>query len=155
MQIYAWTAGLLLIASLPGCGGSASGEREASSPYAPGWSAVHADGGNTDYSPVEGAADVALAWERHFEGSVRIGPLPWTINLSVSEQWWTYDQPDVVVDPTTTRYQNDTILNLVLTVPFDERTTFSLSGGRFVRAATVPNYAFDNNSFMFGVSWRF
>lgn len=81
--------------------------------------------------------------------------LPWTINLSVSEQWWTYDQPDIVVDPTTTRYQNDTILNLVLTVPFDERTTFSLSGGRFVRAATVPNYAFDNNSFMFGVSWRF
>lgn len=81
--------------------------------------------------------------------------LPWTINLSVSEQWWAYDQPDVVVDPTTTRYQNDTILNLVLTVPFDERTTFSLSGGRFVRAASVPNYAFENNSFMFGVSWRF
>ena len=40
-------------------------------------------------------------------------------------------------------------------MPFDERTTFSLSGGRFVRAATLPNYAFDNNSFMFGVSWRF
>ena len=81
--------------------------------------------------------------------------LPWTINLSVSEQWWYYDQPDVVVDPGTMRYQNDTIMNLVLTVPFDDRTTFSLSGGRFVRAATVPNYAFDNNSFMFGVSWRF
>jgi len=81
--------------------------------------------------------------------------LPWTINLSVSEQWWTYDQPDPVVDPNTFRYQNDTILNIVLTVPFDDRTTFSLSGGRFVRAATVPNYEFTNNSFMFGVSWRF
>ena len=41
--------------------------------------------------------------------------LPWTVNLSASEQWWTYDQPDVVVDPNTMRYQNDTILNLVLT----------------------------------------
>jgi len=81
--------------------------------------------------------------------------LPWTINLSVSEQWWAYDQPDVVVDPNTMRYQNDTILNLVLTVPLDDRTTFSLSGGRFVRAATVPNYEFENNSFMFGVCWRF
>jgi hypothetical protein len=81
--------------------------------------------------------------------------LPWAINLSVSEQWWTYDQPDPVVDPNTMRYQNDTILNIVLTVPFDDRTTFSLSGGRFVRAATVPNYEFTNNSFMFGVSWRF
>jgi tetratricopeptide (TPR) repeat protein len=81
--------------------------------------------------------------------------LPWTINLSVSEQWWAYDQPDIVVDPNVMRYQNDTILNLVLTVPFDDRTTLSLSGGRFVRASTVPNYAFENNSFMFGVSWRF
>ena len=81
--------------------------------------------------------------------------LPWTINLSVSEQWWIYDQPDVVVDPNTMRYQNDTILSLVLTVPFDDRTTLSLSGGRFVRASTVPNYAFENNSFMFGVTWRF
>jgi hypothetical protein len=81
--------------------------------------------------------------------------LPWTINLSVSEQWWTYDQPDIAIDPGTMRYQNDTILNLVLTVPFDDRTTFSLQGGRFVRASTVPNYAFENNSFMFGVSWRF
>jgi outer membrane protein assembly factor BamB len=51
------------------------------SPYAPGWSAVHADAGNTDYSPVEGPSDVTLAWHRDFEGSVRIGPLEWTINL--------------------------------------------------------------------------
>jgi outer membrane protein assembly factor BamB len=51
------------------------------SAYAPGWSAVHADAANTDYSPVEGAADVTLAWQRDFEGSVHLGPLEWTINL--------------------------------------------------------------------------
>jgi outer membrane protein assembly factor BamB len=51
------------------------------SAYAPGWSAVHADSANTDYSPVEGAADVTLAWHRDLEGSVRIGGLEWTINL--------------------------------------------------------------------------
>lgn len=81
--------------------------------------------------------------------------LPWSMNLSATEQWWTYDQPDPVVDPGVMRYQSDTILNILLAVPFDERTTFSLSGGRFVRAASVPNYAFVNNSFMFGVNWRF
>ncbi len=48
---------------------------------APGWSAVHADGANTDYLAVDGAADVTLAWERRFPGSIQIGPLPWTINL--------------------------------------------------------------------------
>lgn len=51
------------------------------SAYAPGWSAVHADNANTDYSPVEGAAGVTLAWQRQFEGSISIGPLRWTINL--------------------------------------------------------------------------
>jgi outer membrane protein assembly factor BamB len=42
---------------------------------------VHADGANTDYSPVEGAADLTLAWHRDFTGSVHVGPLEWTINL--------------------------------------------------------------------------
>jgi len=81
--------------------------------------------------------------------------LPWTINFSATEQWWAYDQPDAVVDPGVLRFQNDTILSIVLAVPFDARTTFSLSAGRFVRGASVPNYEFENNSFMFGVNWRF
>jgi outer membrane protein assembly factor BamB len=50
-------------------------------PYAAGWSAVHADPGNTDYAPVDGAADLTLAWHRSFEGDIRIGALEWTINL--------------------------------------------------------------------------
>jgi outer membrane protein assembly factor BamB len=51
------------------------------SAYAESWSAVHADAANTDYSPVEVAADVGLVWEQRIEGTIRIGPLPWTINL--------------------------------------------------------------------------
>jgi outer membrane protein assembly factor BamB len=43
------------------------------SPYAPGWSAVHADSGNTDYAPVEGAADVTLAWQRDLGGGINLG----------------------------------------------------------------------------------
>ncbi|MFI4998448.1 MAG: tetratricopeptide repeat protein [Reyranellales bacterium] len=82
-------------------------------------------------------------------------PLFWSINVSYTEQWWVYDQPDPTVDPNTMRLQQDSILNVVFSVPFDDRTTFSLSGGRFVRTATVPNYEFVNNNFMFGISWRF
>lgn len=81
--------------------------------------------------------------------------LPWALSLSANVQWWTYDQPDPVVDPTVTRLQWDTILNITLSVPFDERTTMTISGGRFVRSASLPNYEFVNNSFLMGVSWRF
>lgn len=81
--------------------------------------------------------------------------LPWGINLSATQQWWTYDAADPIIDPGVIRQQSDTILNITLLVPFDERTTFSVSGGRFNRAANVPNYVFVDNSAMFGVSWRF
>ncbi|NDH64020.1 MAG: glycosyltransferase, partial [Alphaproteobacteria bacterium] len=42
-----------------------------------------------------------------------------------------------------------------VTVPFDDRTTMTISGGRFVRSANLSNYQFTNNSFLMGVSWRF
>lgn len=81
--------------------------------------------------------------------------LPWSINVTLNQQWWQYDAPDPIIDPGTLREQADTILNVVLSVPFDDRTTFSISGGRFNRASTLPNFAFANNNVMFGVSWRF
>ena len=91
---------------------------------------------------------------RFIDPALRTG-LPWTVSLTASNQWWHYDAPDSTVDPNAYRDQSDFIINLTLAIPFDERTTFSLSGGRFVRSATLPNYAFDNNNVMFGVSWRF
>jgi outer membrane protein assembly factor BamB len=42
--------------------------------YAPGWSAVHADSRNSDYSPVAGASDVELAWHQSFAGAINLGP---------------------------------------------------------------------------------
>jgi outer membrane protein assembly factor BamB len=56
----------------------------APSAYGPGWSTVHADGANSDYSSVAGPDDVTLAWDRDLEGSVQIGPLEWTINLGAT-----------------------------------------------------------------------
>jgi hypothetical protein len=91
---------------------------------------------------------------RFIDPALKTG-LPWTISLSASNQWWRYDAPDPTVNPNTYRDQSDFIMNLTLAIPFDERTTFSLSGGRFVRSATLPNYAFENNNVMFGISWRF
>ena len=81
--------------------------------------------------------------------------MSWSISLFANVQWWAYDQPDAVVDPTTTRQQIDTILNLTLSIPFDQRTMFTVSGGRFVRSSDLPNYAFTNNSALIGVTWRF
>lgn len=63
-------------------GGATTGPVEVVEPaYAPGWSAVHADAANTDFSPVAVGDDLELAWSIRIEGSIRIGPLPWTINL--------------------------------------------------------------------------
>jgi outer membrane protein assembly factor BamB len=42
--------------------------------YGPGWSSVHADGSNSDYSAVAGPDDVALAWEHAFAGRINLGP---------------------------------------------------------------------------------
>lgn len=81
--------------------------------------------------------------------------MPWSISLFANVQWWAYDQPDAVVDLTVTRQQIDTILNLTLSIPFDQRTMFTVSGGRFVRSSDLPNYAFTNNSALIGVTWRF
>ncbi|MGQ3301430.1 tetratricopeptide repeat protein [Reyranella sp.] len=81
--------------------------------------------------------------------------LPWSISLFGNMQWWYYDQPDAVVDPSVTRQQTDTVLNITLSVPFDQRTMFTVSGGRFVRSSDIPNYAFTNNSALIGVTWRF
>ncbi|MFA5937814.1 MAG: PQQ-binding-like beta-propeller repeat protein [Sinimarinibacterium sp.] len=70
-------------AVLLGCSGSDStppsdGGRVAQT-YGEGWSAVHADAGNSDYSPVRGARNLKLAWQRVFTGNVNLGPTsdPW------------------------------------------------------------------------------
>ena len=81
--------------------------------------------------------------------------LPWSVTISVTENWWSYDAPDPQVDPNTARQQIDTIASITFAIPFDDRTTFSITGGRFVRQATLANYAFENNSVMFGIGWRF
>lgn len=38
------------------------------------WYAAHADAANSDYRPVPGADDLALAWSRDFPGMINLGP---------------------------------------------------------------------------------
>lgn len=45
----------------------------AQSAYAPGWATAHADTANTDYSPIEGARDLTLAWTREFGAMINLG----------------------------------------------------------------------------------
>ena len=41
--------------------------------YAPGWSGIHADGRNSDYSPIAGADDLVPAWQQAFAGTINVG----------------------------------------------------------------------------------
>ena len=42
--------------------------------YGGGWSAVHADSRNSDYSQVKGGSKVSLLWQRKFAGTINLGP---------------------------------------------------------------------------------
>lgn len=78
---------LLAITLAAGCSGTASDDdgdtggargdegagAAATTVYGDGWSAVHADAANTDYARVKGPADVTLAWERSFDGTINLG----------------------------------------------------------------------------------
>lgn len=39
-----------------------------------GWYASHADGGNTDYSPLKGSDNITLAWKIKFQATINLGP---------------------------------------------------------------------------------
>ncbi len=71
-------AGLLPCVLLAAACGSSSPSpgpaQDAIDAYGPGWSAVHADAGNSDYSPVRGARRLVAAWQRQFAGSINLGP---------------------------------------------------------------------------------
>lgn len=41
--------------------------------YGTGWSTAHADARNSDHSPVSGARNLTLAWQRSFSGSIYLG----------------------------------------------------------------------------------
>ncbi|KAA0992276.1 outer membrane protein assembly factor BamB family protein [Dyadobacter aurulentus] len=73
-----WSLGRgLLMAGLflAGCKTSEPGRSEILDPaYGPGWSAVHADSRNSDYSPLQGPRKVELAWHRKFDGTINLGP---------------------------------------------------------------------------------
>lgn len=68
-------AGLATSFVLSALAAACAGPQPASpaSVYGPGWSAAHADSGNTDYSPIAGARDLTLAWTREFAGMINLG----------------------------------------------------------------------------------
>lgn len=52
--------------------------------YGPGWSAVHADGTNSNYSRVEAPARLTPAWQRDLHGPVQFNGIDWAINLGAT-----------------------------------------------------------------------
>ncbi len=71
-----WCQALLIVGLLlAGCKTSEpDGSEDVDHAYGPGWSAVHADSRNSDYSPIRGPRKVALAWQRKLDGTINLGP---------------------------------------------------------------------------------
>ena len=57
-----------------GCHETNSVQKEPDSAYGAGWSAVHADARNSDYSDKAGSRNVSLAWQKKFDGTINVGP---------------------------------------------------------------------------------
>lgn len=66
-------AALLAAACSSDAQSEGEGATPTTSPYAGGWSAVHADASNSDYTPIDGPADVRLSWQRSLGGSINLG----------------------------------------------------------------------------------
>ncbi|GAA0524954.1 outer membrane protein assembly factor BamB family protein [Chitinophaga japonensis] len=60
---------LLAVLLLAGCISS----RQSGTAYGPGWSAVHADGRNSDCAPFNGPGKITPAWQRKFDGRINLG----------------------------------------------------------------------------------
>jgi outer membrane protein assembly factor BamB len=56
------------------CSETNSFQKDPTNAYGSGWSAVHADARNSDYSFMHGPAKVDFAWQRKFEGTINLGP---------------------------------------------------------------------------------
>lgn len=68
-------------ATRPASTPTATPEPTVESPYAPGWTAIHADAANSDYSPSHVADELEIQWRRSFDGAITVGSLEWTINV--------------------------------------------------------------------------
>ena len=74
-KVFTWIGFIVLIASSAiAFGQKNEWVNSKTQIYGLGWSATHADGGNTDYSPVAGSRNIKLAWQQKFNGTINLGP---------------------------------------------------------------------------------
>lgn len=75
---WRWIIRKLLLISMGlfniNCQESNSFQKDLVNAYGLGWSAVHADTRNSDYSDKTGSNNVSLAWQKKFDGTINLGP---------------------------------------------------------------------------------
>ncbi|WP_276374592.1 PQQ-binding-like beta-propeller repeat protein [Chryseolinea sp. H1M3-3] len=75
---WKWLVQKLLVISIAlfniNCHDSNSFQNDSTNVYGLGWSAVHADARNSDYSNETGPGKVSLAWQKKFDGTINLGP---------------------------------------------------------------------------------
>lgn len=79
VTVLAVVVGLLASCSTPAPEGgppptSSAGTTTTTSAYAPSWSAIHADGRNSDFAAVDGPRALEAAWRYRSDGLITVGP---------------------------------------------------------------------------------
>jgi hypothetical protein len=92
---------------------------------------------------------VNYAWQPPF------GHQSWIGHFGASYQHSGYSGPDPLIDPTRTRAEDRTELDLGLTIPLNKAASFDLGASQIRNDANIPNFKYDNTIASLGVSIRF
>ena len=103
---------------------------------------------NTEY-------DFTLGLTYTYLPPVHFTAAKWVSNVTVTRAYIPYDSPDPTVDPNETRFDRDWRLSLITTVPVADDWALVGTLGRTLRASTIPNFAYQDNTASIAASWRF
>ena len=103
---------------------------------------------NTEY-------DFTLGVTYSYIPPVKLTEASWVSNLAITRAVIPYDSPDPSVDPNNRRVDHDWRLTFVTTVPLADDWAMVGTLGRTLRASSIPNFSYQDNTASIGVSWRF
>jgi hypothetical protein len=99
--------------------------------------------------------DYTLGLSYNYDAPFNLTEQSWNVTGAVTRGYYIYDQPDVFVNPDSTRYDRDWRFSVVGAVPVADDVTIIGTLGRTIRQSSIENFVFNNNYVTLAAQWRF